>query len=178
MASGADAFKSEPEGEMITGINVTPLVDITLVLLIVFMVTTSYIVNPSIKVNLPKAASGSEQLKTQLALTLDTEGQLFLNGEPSTNQAVRAFIAETLPAEPDLQAVIAADSGVTHGLVVGLIDLVKTAGVKRFAINVDGAVDGAAGEAVSNSAGDPSTAADVAAPPSNPSAPSAESPRP
>ena len=53
---------------MITDINVTPLVDIVLVLLIIFMVTTTYIVNPTIKIDLPKAASGSEQTRTSLAL--------------------------------------------------------------------------------------------------------------
>jgi biopolymer transport protein ExbD len=62
MAGGAH-FEDEDAGRMITDINVTPLVDIVLVLLIIFMVTTTYIVNPSIKVELPKAATGSRQVK-------------------------------------------------------------------------------------------------------------------
>src|SRR5882672_5562514 len=138
MAGGSNAFGGGDEpGGMIVDINVTPLVDITLVLLIIFMVTATYIVSPSIKVELPKAASGSDQAKTTLALTLSKDHLLYLNGERSNDAAVVKFIADSLPANPDLQAVIAADTVVPHGDVVHLIDLVKRAGVHRFAINVD-----------------------------------------
>lgn len=125
---------------MITDINVTPLVDITLVLLIIFMVTTTYIVNPTIKVELPKAATGSEQARTTLSLTLTKEGVLYLNGERSDDAGVLRSIATDLPKNPDLQAIIAADKIVPHGSVVHLIDLVKRAGVRKFAINVDTAL--------------------------------------
>jgi len=124
-------------GRMITDINVTPLVDIILVLLIIFMVTTTYIVSPSIKVDLPRAASGSDQARTTLALTLTRDGHLYLNGERSDESAVVRTIARDLPGNPDLQAVIAADKVVAHGSVVRLIDVVKRAGVRRFAINVE-----------------------------------------
>ena len=122
---------------MIVDINVTPLVDITLVLLIIFMVTASYIVSPAIKVDLPKAASGSEQTKTTLALTLMKDGALYLNGDRSSDAAVVQYIGSELPKNPDLQAIIAADRVVPHGDVVHVIDLVKRAGIHRFAINVD-----------------------------------------
>jgi biopolymer transport protein ExbD len=138
MAGGGNSFGGGDEpGGMIVDINVTPLVDITLVLLIIFMVTATYIVSPSIKVDLPKAASGSDQAKTTLAVTLAKDRSLYLNGERSSDAAVVKFIGDTLPANPDLQAVIAADTVVPHGDVVHLIDLVKRAGVHRFAINVD-----------------------------------------
>ena len=137
MAGAASQFEDDDSGRMITEINVTPLVDITLVLLIIFMVTTSYIVNPSIKVDLPKAATGSDQLRTTLALTLTKDGQLYLNGDRSDEAQVVRQIAADLPKNPDLQAVIAADKVVPHGSVVHIIDLVKRAGVRKFAINVD-----------------------------------------
>ncbi len=137
MSAARSSFDADDEGRMITDINVTPLVDITLVLLIIFMVTTTYIVNPSIKVDLPKAASGTEQTKTTLALTLTKDGLLYLNGEKSDETAVSQHIAGELPKSPDLQAIIAADKVVPHGSVVRLIDLVKRAGVRKFAINVD-----------------------------------------
>ena len=133
---GADDSDSESQ-QMISGINVTPLVDITLVLLIIFMVTATVIVNAGIKVELPKAASGSDQTKTTLALTLSKDGTLYLNGEKTTDQGVARYIGESLPGNPDLQAIIAADRVVSHGSVVHVIDLVKRAGVRRFAINVD-----------------------------------------
>jgi biopolymer transport protein ExbD len=137
MAGSASFGGDEDPGRMIVDINVTPLVDITLVLLIIFMVTASYIVSPAIKVDLPKAASGSEQTKTTLALTLLKDGALYLNGEQSSDAAVAQYIGAELPRNPDLQAIIAADRAVPHGEVVHIIDLVKRAGVHRFAINVD-----------------------------------------
>src|SRR5205085_12406521 len=110
MAGGAGGYGNEDDsGRMIVDINVTPLVDITLVLLIIFMVTASYIVSPAIKVDLPKAASGSEQAKTTLALTLSKDGALYLNGERSNDAVVIQYIKGELPKNPDLQAIIAAD---------------------------------------------------------------------
>src|SRR3954471_15803702 len=116
MAEGSH-FEDEDSGRMITDINVTPLVDIVLVMLIIFMVTTSYIVNPSIKVDLPKAATGSDQVKTTLGLTLTKEGGLFLNGEKTDDTGLKQFIKTELPRNPELQAVIAADKVVPHGQV-------------------------------------------------------------
>jgi biopolymer transport protein TolR len=127
----------DADSAMISGINVTPLVDITLVLLIIFMVTASVIVNAGIKVELPKAASGTDQAKTTLAVTLQKDGSMYLNGAKANDQAVVRFIGENLPGTPDLQAVIAADRSVPHGDVVHVIDLVKRAGIRKFAINVD-----------------------------------------
>ena len=138
MAGGASPFDGDDDsGRMITEINVTPLVDIVLVLLIIFMVTTTYIVNPSIKVDLPKAATGSEQAKTTLGLTLTKDGSLYLNGDKTDDGGLQRFIATELPKNPELQAVIAADKVVPHGSVVHVIDLVKRAGVRKFAINVE-----------------------------------------
>jgi biopolymer transport protein ExbD len=136
--AGTTPFDGDDDsGRMITEINVTPLVDIVLVLLIIFMVTTTYIVNPSIKVDLPKAATGSDQARTNLALVLTKDGTLYLNGEKSDDGGVTRFIASELPKNADLQAIIAADKVVQHGSVVHLIDLVKRAGVRKFAINVE-----------------------------------------
>ena len=148
MAGAASHFEDDDSGRMITDINVTPLVDITLVLLIIFMVTTTYIVNPTIKVDLPRAVTGSEQIRTTLALTLTKDGQLYLNGDRTDETQVAKHIAVELPKNPDLQAIIAADKVVSHGSVVHIIDFVKRAGVRKFAINVDSTASAALPAAV------------------------------
>jgi biopolymer transport protein ExbD len=140
--AGSANFGGDDEGRMIVDINVTPLVDITLVLLIIFMVTASYIVSPAIKVDLPKAASGSDQTKTTLAITISKDGALYLNGDKSSDAGVVAFIGTELPKNADLQAIIAADKSVSHGDVIHVIDLVKRSGVHRFALNVDPGTSG------------------------------------
>src|SRR5438045_9587638 len=103
--AGGSHFEDEDSGRMITDINVTPLVDIVLVLLIIFMVTTSYIVNPSIKVDLPKAATGSEQAKVTLGLTLTKDGTLHLNGEKTDDAGVPRSLGPEPPKTRQLPAV-------------------------------------------------------------------------
>ena len=122
--------------EAITGINVTPLVDITLVLLIIFMVTTSYIVKAAIEVDLPKAATGHETKPTSLSVTMTRQGELFLNDRPTSEEALTAHVRTELNRDADLQVLISADTELPYGRVVWLIDLIKQHGVRRYALNV------------------------------------------
>lgn len=127
----------EDDDEPITSINIIPLVDIVLVVLIIFMVTASYIVTPAIEIELPKAATGEAKASTTLSLVITKQGDLFLNNEKTTDHALRAYIREALAKNEALEAVIAADAAVSHGRVVHLIDLVKSEGVVKFAINTE-----------------------------------------
>ncbi len=130
-------FQQGDSEDAISGINVVPLVDIILVVLIIFMVTAPMIMKPSINVNLPKAASGEKTTATQLNITISDSGSLLLNGERSDEAAIQLKSQEEVTKNPDIQAVIAADKDVPHGTVVKVIDLIKTAGVKKFAISID-----------------------------------------
>lgn len=135
MAGGAS------DDDEITGINVTPLVDVMLVLLIIFMVTATYIVNQSINVNLPKAdtADAADEKTKNLAFVLDAQSQLYLNGDAITFEDVAARIREQRDKAQgaSLNALIAADRDTPHGAVVKLIDTVRKNGVSDFAINVE-----------------------------------------
>ena len=133
MAGGA----SFDDDEGIVGINVTPLVDVMLVLLIIFMVASTYIVKNSIEVDLPKAATGGDVLDPTLSIVVSQEGKLFLNGEPATEQEIALRCQTVGKADPKAQAIIAADKKTVHGNVVKIIDLVRKNGVKKFAINVE-----------------------------------------
>ena len=139
------AASVEEHDDEITGINVSPLVDITLVLLIIFMVTATYVVKEAIAVDLPRAASGGETVGPTLALALDREGKLFLDGAPATPEAARAAVRAAVARSAEARAIISADRAVSHGRVVEVIDLVKREGLTRFAIDVEHH-EGAAGE--------------------------------
>jgi biopolymer transport protein ExbD len=130
-------FQKNDSDEAISSINVVPLVDIILVVLIIFMVTAPMIMKPSINVNLPKAASGDKTTASQLNITISDSGALSLNGALADEAAIQLKSQEEVSKNPDVQAVIAADKDVPHGTVVRVIDLVKTAGVKKFAISID-----------------------------------------
>ncbi len=131
------ASQQQDDDDMITGINVTPLVDVVLVLLVIFMVTATFIVTPSIKIDLPKAASGDSTPVSSLALVLSKTGEIYLNGQPTDEEGLRTFIRTELAEKKNLQAIISADKAVSHGSVIHIIDVVKTEGVTKFAINVE-----------------------------------------
>lgn len=129
------AATQRDDDELITGINVTPLVDVVLVLLVVLMVTATYLVARTIPVDLPKAQTG-EASQSPLAVTLDAQGALYLDGDRVSRAELRARIAERRRREPDARAVIAADGSLAHRTVVSLVDLLRREGITRFAINV------------------------------------------
>jgi biopolymer transport protein TolR len=120
----------------INEINVTPLVDVMLVLLVIFMVASIYIVKDAIEVDLPKAASAGETLDTTLAIVIDREGRLYLNGRPTPDAVIAEACKRASDKDANAQAIIAADQNVRHGDVIRVIDLIRMNGLTRFAINV------------------------------------------
>lgn len=143
MASASD------NDDEITGINVTPLVDVMLVLLIIFMVTATYIVNQSINVNLPKTeTSDTTEQSKNLAFVIDAKNQIYLNGNLVTFEEIPEKIAaeKAKDAPGPLNALISADKDTPHGTVVKLIDTVRKHGITDFAINVEQVAAGPAGQ--------------------------------
>lgn len=131
------AAKLGDSDEPIAEINIVPFVDIILVILIIFMVTTPLIMKPSINVNLPKAASGDDSTPSKLSISINPAGEVFLNGQPSTTEDIQVYADGISKENPEIQAIISADKDVSHGKVVEVIDAVKTGGVKKFAITID-----------------------------------------
>ncbi|HKO51632.1 MAG TPA: biopolymer transporter ExbD [Polyangiaceae bacterium] len=126
---------SDPD-EMISGINITPLVDVVLVLLVVLMVTSSYLASHGIPVDLPKGATG-ESTSSVLSVSVTREGALFLDGKPVPDREFRERVRQAYATNHDLRAVIAADGGAAHRSVVHVVDLLRQERVTRFALNVD-----------------------------------------
>ena len=131
------------EGGIIDTINVTPLVDVMLCLLVIFMVTTSYVVADSLKVDLPEASTGDHTEPSVVMITYSVDKssgarQLYLNGEKSDEPGLRAPIKKVkAEGKKDIQAVIAADKSASHGEVIHIIDVVKQEGINKFALNID-----------------------------------------
>ncbi len=123
------------DDDVISGINVTPLVDITLVLLIIFMVTASVIVTNSIPVDLPEAASG-EQVASTVVVYVDRQGALHLDGEAMDDAALLAALRSARESNEELRAIISADRTIRHARFVRAVDIVRSAGISRFAIDV------------------------------------------
>lgn len=156
------AGQVENTDDMITGINVVPLVDIVLVLLIIFMVTANFMVKPAIDMELPKADTGERKERNQFSLLLGKDGSIAIGEkEISEAEAAEQFgkIFEDYKTEKkktakergstlsdnkaellamnELTMIIQADTAVSHGRVIYFIDLARQAGILKYAFNVD-----------------------------------------
>ncbi|MCU0662000.1 MAG: biopolymer transporter ExbD [Myxococcota bacterium] len=122
---------------VIASINIIPFVDIVLVLLIIFMVTSTAIVRAAIKVDLPTAASAGDSVTTTVNLIVTAKGELLLDGQQLPAVDIAKQIRVAVEKDKDTQAVISADKRLAYGEVVKVIDMVKSSGVRSFALNIE-----------------------------------------
>jgi biopolymer transport protein ExbD len=142
---GGDDLDLEGEGAGIFAeINITPLTDIFLVLLIIFMVTTTAIAesgtqNAGLKVNLPrggKAAAGP--VAHDVAVAILEDGRTVVKGEVVDDRRLEAIFEDAQRRSPDTMVLVQADQGVIHGRVVAVMDLARRTGLTRIAIATRG----------------------------------------
>ena len=128
-------FKGHTRGHIVAEINVTPLTDVFLVLLIIFMITTSAMVRPAADVDLPKAAESEDQPKGVL-VTMTPAHEVFVNERPvpSDDASLASVLRDTLARSPDKVVVLAGDRSVVLGEVVRVLGLAKEAGATGFAL--------------------------------------------
>ena len=144
MAGGADSG----DEDIISGINVTPLVDVVLVLLIILMVTAKQLVQQdAIAMDLPAASTGEAQptVPTEMRISLEADGTLHLNITQNNEQTLaqtevtqaqlleRARAAHA--ADPEARAILSADPAASHGAVIAVIDILRQGEVNRFAFS-------------------------------------------
>lgn len=122
---------------MISAINVTPLVDVTLILLIIMMVSSIYIVSQTLKVDLPRAKTSDGPAESPLTLTIQRDGSLLWNKVAIVEGALETELKAASGKNKDANVVITADRDVPHGTVVKFIDLARVSGIRKFAINVE-----------------------------------------
>ena len=139
---GGDEFDDEGGGGF-SDINITPLTDIFLVLLIIFMVTSSVIVNSSngakagLKVNLPQGGSADVTAQANdLSVAVLADGRIVLGGDVVSADELKKAFENARATAPDTTVIVQADEGVPHGKVVEVMELAKGAGLGQLAIGV------------------------------------------
>lgn len=136
--AGLELESSDSENtSVMSQINITPFVDVVLVLLVIFIVTAPQLVKDVIDLRLPKATTGDGQKMTTLGLAVNRDGQFLLNGAMIDEEALKLAALQALKDNVDAQAIIAADSEVVYGRVVRLIDLLKSVGFEKFAVQIE-----------------------------------------
>jgi len=123
--------------EAVSAINITPFVDVVLVLLIILMVTSSQIAKSAFEVELPQAAAANESVESTLNILIGKDGKLMMDGVQVSERLLETKVKNHVLDNSKVQAVIGADKGVDYGEVVRIIDIVKGNGVKSFALNVE-----------------------------------------
>lgn len=124
------------DDEIMAAINITPLVDIFLVLLIIFMITSSVADQKSIPVNLPKAAHAGAEAPKASGLLVDKDRRLFLDGELRDSAQVADLLKLAVATDGEHQVLIGADQDLPYREVVEVIDLIRGAGVRKYALKV------------------------------------------
>ena len=119
-------------------INITPLVDIMLVLLITFMLVSTLVDFSTISVELPKAATGEDAKIESIAVVVTKAGRYFVAGNPVNSfDELRETLKSKKERNPGIQTIISADKNVSHGHVVKIIDLVRKLDILKFSISVE-----------------------------------------
>ena len=125
-------LRTRPRPKVI--INITSLIDVIFMLLLFFMITSTFLEQPGIKLELPQARAESLSEPREFVLSVDKQGALFLNRQAVGLEALEAEIRKALPQMKDGALVLKADREVAHGLVVRVMDLAKRGGVKKLII--------------------------------------------
>jgi len=125
---------AKEKSKIIAAINVTPLVDVALVLLIIFMVTTPLIMQESFKVKLPTATTSEPQLEQTTTVTIAPGNRVFINKAEVSLEDLEGLLVKRMADSPDKTIVIKADKNVLHGFVVKVLDAAKAAGALKLAI--------------------------------------------
>lgn len=134
---GMQSSSGRRRGKGINDINITPFVDVVLVLLVIFMVTAPMVMNRAIKVNLPNAKSATSPAESKtLGITISAKGEYLVNGKLVPEEQLLELAEEALKVNPQVQALLAADVSVAHGRVIKAIDLVRQAGIEKFAFQI------------------------------------------
>ena len=131
--------------EPITKINVTPIIDVALVLVIILLVTAPMLSVSNLPVDLPQAHTREAEDQRNLSVTLSTDGRLAVDNHDVSMDKLAAAIAARLaePGNKDLLVVVRADSGAPYATVRQLLDAARIAGAKRLAIATRQKIDGA-----------------------------------
>lgn len=137
--SGPKSSEEGGEGDLFADINITPLTDIFLVLLIIFMVTSSVMATDGaragVRVNLPKGATKEISTSAKdVTVAITTDGKMVVDGKEVSADTLRGIFEAARARDPETQVVVQADEATHHGRVVAVMELAKAAGLRRLAI--------------------------------------------
>jgi len=122
---------------LIAGINITPLTDVVLVLLVIFMIATPLLIRSEIKVNLPRTAAADAAAQKAVVLTIDVGGNVYVDGSRVALSELGATVSATLRKRPNAPVIVMGDKEVRYDLVVRVLEIARTSGVNKLSLAVE-----------------------------------------
>jgi biopolymer transport protein ExbD len=120
-----------------TELDMTPMLDIVFIMLIFFIVTTSFVKESGVTVNTPRAATASNQEKANIFIAITASGEVWIDRRPVDPRAIRTIVARLHADNPEGSVIIQADADAATGTLVEIMDQVRLAGVEGIAIAAD-----------------------------------------
>jgi biopolymer transport protein ExbD len=130
MAAGSN------EDEVIDGINITPMVDVILVLLVIFMVTANFLKKESININLPKVQAADPNVSQSVQVALTRDGKILLEGQSITEEKLISTLERDIKFRPNMRLTLSADEKLAYGTIMKLMGVIRKSGVSRVALSV------------------------------------------
>ena len=130
------AVQSGSDDEEIGNINITPMVDVILVLLVIFMVTANFLKKESININLPKVAAADPNIAESKQVALTKDGKILFEGSETTLESMIRLLERDAKIQPNMRLTISADEKLPYGRVTEIMGQVRKAGVTRIALSV------------------------------------------
>ncbi len=124
------------EDEVIDGINITPMVDVILVLLVIFMVTANFLKKESININLPKVQAADPNVSKSVQVAMTRDGKILLEGQETTEEKLVVTLQSDLKFRPNMRLTLSADEKLAYGTIMKLMGVIRKAGVSRVALSV------------------------------------------
>lgn len=130
------AIQSGDDGGEISNINITPMVDIILVLLVIFMVTANFLKKESININLPKVGASDPNVAQSIQIALTKDGTLLMEGSEVSQERLVEGLSRDVKYRPNMRVTLSADERLPYGKIAGVMGLIRKSGVSRIALSV------------------------------------------
>jgi biopolymer transport protein ExbD len=124
------------DDDEISNINITPMVDIILVLLVIFMVTANFLKRESVNINLPKVAASDPNVAQSLQISMTKDGKLLLEGAETNVERIVSTLSQENKYRPNMRVTLSADEGLPYGAIAKVMGLIRKSGVTRIALTV------------------------------------------
>jgi biopolymer transport protein ExbD len=130
------AHAQQNNKSQIGNINITPMVDILLVLLVIFMVTANFLKKDAVNISLPAAAAADPNVARTVQVALARDGKLYLEGVETTESSIIAKLARDVKFRPNMRVTLSADENLAYRSIARAMGIIKKAGVSRIALSV------------------------------------------